>query len=78
MFLIVGTLIGLNLMVRVAIGETRLRQKKGYAQLGRRVKLGFKDISLIIAKSGLFLSVSVLIGIGLDVAFGSDIGQIFD
>lgn len=78
MFLIVGTMIGLNLMVRVAIGETRERQTKGYARAGRRVPLRFSEIAAIAAKSGMFLVTSVLLGHGLDLVFGSTVGQIFD
>lgn len=77
MFLIVGILIGLNLMVRVALGETRELQSKGYARAGRRVPLRLGEIIGIVAKSGAFLVVSVLAGWGLDVLFGSTIGQIF-
>lgn len=78
MFLIVGTLIGLNLAVRVGLGEVRERQEKGYARLGRRMQLGLKDVALITAKSAIFLVVPVGIGVALDLAFGSSIGSLFE
>lgn len=78
MFLIVGTLIGLNLMVRVALGEARELRTKGHARAGHRVQLRLRDMAAITAKGGMFLVVSVAIGLLLDIVFGSTIGQMFD
>jgi hypothetical protein len=78
MFLIFGTLIGLNLMVRVALGETRELQAKGHTRGSHRVQLRFKDMAAIVAKGAVFLVVPVAIGLLLDLAFDSTVGQIFD
>jgi putative Mn2+ efflux pump MntP len=77
MFLFVGLLIGLNLMVRVALGETRERQTIGHAQGGRR-RVTPREALRIALKSGIFLVVPMIIGQLLDVWFGSTIGQLFD
>lgn len=78
MFLIIGTLIGLNLMVRVTLGEARELQIKGHTRGSRRVQLRFKDMATIAAKGAMFLAVPVVIGLLLDIAFDSTIGQIFE
>jgi hypothetical protein len=77
MFLFVGLLIGLNLMVRVALGETRERQTIGHTQGGRR-RVTPREALGIALKSGIFLVVPMIIGPLLDVWFGSTIGQLFD
>ena len=77
MFLFVGLLIGLNLMVRVALGETRERQTIGHALGGNR-RVPPREALGIALKSGIFLVVPMIIGQLLDVWFGSTIGQLFD
>jgi hypothetical protein len=77
MFLFVGMLIGLNLMVRVALGETRERQSIGHARGGKR-RVTPREAMGIALKSGIFLVVPMIIGQLLDIWFDSTIGQLFE
>jgi putative Mn2+ efflux pump MntP len=77
MFLFVGMLIGLNLMVRVALGETRERQSIGHARGGRR-RVTLREAFGIALKSGIFLVIPMIIGQLLDIWFDSTVGQLFD
>ena len=77
MFLFVGALVGLNLMVRVALGETRERQAIGHARGGKR-RLTPREALGIAVKSGIFLVVPMIMGQLLDMWFGTTIGALFD
>jgi hypothetical protein len=76
MFLFVGILIGLNLMVRVALGETRERHSIGHPQGGKR-RVTLREAVGIALKSGIFLVVPLIIGQLLDMWFGTTIGELF-
>jgi len=76
MFLFVGILIGINLTVRVALGETRERHSIGHPQGGKR-RVTPREALGITMKSGIFLVVPVIIGQLLDMWFGSTIGELF-
>lgn len=68
MFLIVGTLVGLNLMIRVVLSEAReLQAYRGEP----RVRMG--DIPKITLRGVPFLLVFIAIGVGLDLVFDSSI-----
>lgn len=76
MFLLVGTLIGVNLMVRVAVGETRERHSIGHSHGGRR-RVTPREAVGIVLKSGIFLVVPAIVGQLLDMWFGTTFGQLF-
>lgn len=77
MFLFVGFLIGLNLMVRVALGETRERQTIGHARGGKR-RVTPSEALRIALRSGLFLVIPMIIGQLLDMWFGTTVSELFD
>lgn len=77
MFFIVGLLIGLNLMIRVAIGETRELHAKGQTTSAGKLRLTLRDVAQIAYRGGLFLLGSVAIGWTLDVVFDTTIGVLF-
>lgn len=76
MFLFVGILIGFNLMVRIAVGETRDRHTIGHPH-GRRRRVTPREALGIALKCGLFLLVPAIIGQLLDMAFGTTVGRLF-
>lgn len=76
MFLFVGFLIGLNLMVRIALGETRERHSIGHPKGGKR-RVTPREALSIALKSGIFLVVPMIIGQLLDMWFDSTIGELF-
>lgn len=77
MFLIIGLLIGLNLAIRIAIGETRELRARGQTTGGGKLQLTPRDLLVIVYRGGLFLLGSVAIGLALDFAFNSSIGDLF-
>lgn len=77
MFFIIGILIGLNLGIRVVMGEVRELQVKGHVSTRGRARLTFGDIASVSLRGGVFLLVPVLIGFGLDWAFGTTVGDLF-
>lgn len=76
MFLIIGLLIGLNLSIRIAIGETRELRARGQATRGGKLELTPRDLMVIVSRGGLFLLGSVAIGVALDFAFDTTIGEL--
>lgn len=76
MFLFVGILIGFNLAVRVAVGETRERSAIGHARGGRR-RVTPREALGIALKCGVFLVVPAVIGQLLDMWFGTTVGELF-
>lgn len=78
MFLIVGFLIGLNLMTRVGIGEVRELKAAGQARGAGQSSLAVGDILKIALKAGIFLVVPMILGQLLDMAFGSTLVELFD
>lgn len=78
MFLIVGFLIGLNLMTRVGIGEVRELKASGHARGAGQSSLEVGDIIRIGIKAGIFLVIPTILGQLLDMAFGSTLGGLFD
>lgn len=77
MFLLIGLLIGLNLSIRVAIGESRLLRTRGQANTSGRLRASPRDILHIVYRGGMFLLGAVGIGLALDVAFDTTIGTLF-
>jgi hypothetical protein len=77
MFLFVGLLVGLNLLIRIAIGETRELRAKGQKSSGGKLRLKARDVLVIAYRGGLFLLVSVAVGLALDIAFDTTIGDLF-
>jgi hypothetical protein len=76
MFLVIGLLIGLNLFIRIAIGETRELRARGQTSGGGRLQLTPRDLQVIVYRGGLFLLGSVAIGLVLDFAFSTTIGDL--
>lgn len=76
MFLLVGILIGINLMIRVAAGEVKERHSIGHAHGGRR-RVTPREALGIALKSGIFLVVPAVVGQLLDMWFGTTFGQLF-
>lgn len=76
MFLLVGILIGVNLAIRVAAGETRERHSIGHAQGGRR-RVTPREAFGIAVKSGIFLILPAVVGQLLDMWFGTTFGRLF-
>lgn len=76
MFLVVGLLIGLNLSIRIALGETRELRARGQATRGGKLQLSPRDLRVIVYRGGLFLLGSVAIGLALDFAFNTTIGDL--
>jgi hypothetical protein len=76
MFFFVGAMIGLNLMIRVILGEVRELQSRGHASggtaritPGETVRVGIKGL--------IFLTVFAGIGYLLDLAFDTTIDRLF-
>jgi len=76
MFLFVGILIGFNLMVRIAMGETRERHSIGHSSGGRR-RVTPREALGIALKCGVFLLVPAIVGQLLDMWFGTTVGELF-
>lgn len=77
MFFFVGLLVGLNLMIRIAIGETRDIRSRGQTTSEGKLQLTMRDVAVITYRGGLFLLGSVAIGVVLDVIFDTMIGDLF-
>jgi hypothetical protein len=77
MFLLIGLLIGLNLFVRIAIGESRELRARGQTDLAGKLRITARDVISIAYRGGLFLLGSVAIGLALDFAFDTTIGDLF-
>jgi hypothetical protein len=75
MFLVIGILIGLNLAIRIGIGETRELRARGQTT-GGKLQLTTRDLLVIVYRGGLFLLGSVAIGLALDLAFNTTIGDL--
>jgi hypothetical protein len=77
MFLLIGLLIGLNLSIRIAIGESRVLRSRGPANSGGKLGISPRDLLHIVYRGGLFLLGAVGIGLALDLAFDTTIGTLF-
>jgi hypothetical protein len=77
MFFFVGLLVGFNLMVRIAIGETRDIRSRGQTTSEGKLQLTMRDVAVITYRGGRFLLGSVAIGLVLDLIFDTTIGDIF-
>lgn len=77
MFLIIGTLIGFNLAVRIVMGEARELRLKGRVAVRGRSRMTASDVGALVLKGGIFLLVPVAIGLGLDMWFGTTLGTLF-
>ena len=77
MFLLIGLLIGLNLFIRIAIGESRLLRARGQTNPGGKLQVNSRDVLHIVYRGGLFLLGSAGIGFALDLAFNTTIGDLF-
>jgi hypothetical protein len=77
MFLIIGALIGLNLCVRIVLGETRERRLAGRVGARGGTRLRLEDYVGIAWRALLFLIVPVAIGLLLDNIFGTGFEAVF-
>lgn len=77
MFLLIGLLIGLNLFVRIAIGETRELRARGQTDLAGKLRVSGRDVMHIASRGGLFLLGALAIGFALDLAFDSTVADLF-
>ena len=77
MFLIIGTLIGSNLAVRIVMGEARELRLKGRVAVRGRSRMTASDVGAVVLKGGIFLLVPVAIGLGLDIWFGTTFDTLF-
>lgn len=77
MFLIIGLLIGLNLAIRIGIGETRDLRARGQITREGKLRIPTRDLLVIVYRGGLFLLGSVAVGVALDFVFNSTIGDLF-
>lgn len=77
MFLVVGILIGINLMTRIGLGEVRELQARGHARKTGQSSVTTRDVFRIALKGMPFLLVPVVIGQLLDVAFGTSLADLF-
>lgn len=77
MFLILGILVGLNLAVRIVLGEARELRVKGRVAVRGQTRMRTGDLAAIVLKGGIFLLVPVAIGVGLDAWFGTTLGTLF-
>lgn len=77
MFLVIGVLIGLNLLTRVGLGEVRELQARGYARKTGQSSVTVKDVVMIVLKGIPFLVVPMVIGQLLDMAFTTSLADIF-
>lgn len=76
MFLVIGLLIGLNLFIRIAIGETRELRAQGRTTVGGKLRLTPRELLVIVYRGGLFLLGSVAVGLALDFAFNTTVGDL--
>lgn len=76
MFLFIGILIGFNLSVRIVLAEAREARLKGRTGTRGRTRLKLGDYATMTWRGGVFLLVPIAIGLLLDVAFGTTIGEI--
>lgn len=76
MFFFVGVLVGLNLAIRVVLGEIREIQSRGHAQ-GGTVRITPGEALRALGKGSLFVLAFAGIGYLLDIAFNSTFGQLF-
>lgn len=76
MFLILGVLIGLNLAVRIVLGEANELRLKGRVAVRGSTRMTFGDLATIALRGGIFLLVPVAIGVGLDAWFGTTVGEL--
>lgn len=77
MFLVVGVLIGLNLLTRIGLGEIRELQARGHARKTGRSSVTIKDVLKIAVKGIPFLLVPMVIGQLLDMAFTTSLADLF-
>jgi len=77
MFFLIGLLIGLNLSIRVAIGESRVLRSRGQAKSRGKLGISPRDLLHIVYRGGLFLLGAAGIGLALDLAFDTTIGTLF-
>ncbi|HUG31677.1 MAG TPA: hypothetical protein VMM14_02190 [Acidimicrobiia bacterium] len=77
MFLVIGVLIGLNLLTRVGLGEVRELQARGHARKTGQSSVTVKDVFRIALKGIPFLLIPIVIGQLLDMAFNSSLADIF-
>jgi hypothetical protein len=77
MFLLIGLLIGVNLFVRIAIGEGRELRTRGQGDAPGKLTLTPRDVWRIAYRGGLFLLGAAAIGFVLDLAFNSGVGDLF-
>jgi hypothetical protein len=76
MFLLIGALIGLNLCVRIVLGEARQRGLSGRVGVRGDSRLTLEDLASIAWRGLLFLAVPIAIGLLLDNLFGTGFGEI--
>ncbi|HET8739488.1 MAG TPA: hypothetical protein VFO17_07120 [Acidimicrobiia bacterium] len=76
MFFVVGIMIGLNLMIRVVLGEVRELQSRGHAS-GGTARLTPGETVRITLKGLFFLVVFAGLGYLLDMAFDTTIDSLF-
>lgn len=77
MFVIIGALIGLNLCVRIVLGEARQRGLAGRVGVRGENRLRFEDLVGIAWRGLLFLLAPIAIGLLLDTIFGTGFGALF-
>lgn len=78
MLLIIGLLVGMNLAIRVVIGEARKLGLKGHVSVRGQTPITLRDLAAVALKGGLFLVVPVAIGVGLDYLLGTTVGALFE
>lgn len=71
MLAVVGALIGVNLCVRIVLGETRQRRLEGRAGLRGASRLRIEDYWGIAWRGLLFLVAPIAIGLLLDTMLGT-------
>lgn len=76
MFLFVGSLIGINMCVRIVLSEARERGIEGRTGAVGKAKLRLGDYLNMAWRGGLFLVIPIVIGILLDLALGTTITEI--
>ncbi len=77
MFVLVGILIGLNLCVRIVLGEARERELAGRVGTRGESRLRIEDYLSIAWRGLLFLLVPVALGLLADTIFGTGLGAVF-
>jgi hypothetical protein len=76
MFFFVGVLVGLNLAIRVVLGEIREVQSRGHAA-GGTVRVTPGEAIRMLLKGLIFVVVFTGIGYLLDLAFDTTIDRLF-